>query len=165
MKPSSDPNARKALEERFHRLMPAVESQARRMDGDDDDLRSVGLAALWQCLLKRADCQDGYYLIAARNAMIDYLRQEILRKSIFNLEVIRGKEDNISAPERLWLYNQLELLPEHLRLPLVLHFLDGMSTAEIAQRFGMSQRSIQLAIRKAKIFMQNANEDCALGQR
>ena len=114
----------------------------------------------------------GYLFRMATNLSIDQMRRD--RNSAFRNAVELQEDSHASeapTPEESLVYTQLERLfddalselPQRARELFQLHRFEGLSTLQIAQRFGISQRMVQKSLaRVIKHFNQRLTSDWAL---
>ena len=114
----------------------------------------------------------GYLFRMATNLTIDQMRRD--RSSAFRNTVELQEDSHASeapTPEESLLHTQLERLfdealselPQRARDLFHLHRFEGLSTLQIAQQFGISQRMVQKSVaRVIKHFSQRLTNDWAL---
>ena len=113
----------------------------------------------------------GYLFRMATNLSIDQMRRD--RSSAFRNTMELQEDSHASeapTPEESLLHTQLERLfeealselPQRARELFHLHRFEGLSTLQIAQRFGISQRMVQKSLaRVVKHFNQRLTSDWA----
>lgn len=93
-----------------------------------------------------------FVLAVARNLLIDRVRREhiVSIEAVENLDALNvatddpGPDQNLMAREELRrLQLALEKLPRRLRAPVVMRKIEGMSRREIAQRLGVSEKTVE----------------------
>jgi len=93
-----------------------------------------------------------FVLAVARNLLIDRVRREhiVSIEAVENLDALNiatddpGPDQNLMAREELRrLQLALEKLPRRLRAPVVMRKIDGLSRREIAQRLGISEKTVE----------------------
>ena len=93
-----------------------------------------------------------FVLAVARNPLIDRVRREhiVSIEAVENLDALNiatddpGPDQNLMAREELRrLQLALDKLPRRLRAPVVMRKIDGLSRREIAQRLGVSEKTVE----------------------
>ncbi len=93
-----------------------------------------------------------FVLAVARNLLIDRVRREhiVSIEAVENLDALNvatddpGPDQNLMAREELRrLQLALEKLPRRLRAPVVMRKIEGLSRREIAQRLGVSEKTVE----------------------
>jgi RNA polymerase sigma-70 factor (ECF subfamily) len=93
-----------------------------------------------------------FVLAVARNLLIDRVRREhiVSIEAVENLDALNiatddpGPDQNLMAREELRrLQLALDKLPRRLRAPVVMRKIDGLSRREIAQRLGVSEKTVE----------------------
>ena len=93
-----------------------------------------------------------FVLAVARNLLIDRVRREhiVSIEAVENLDALNiatddpGPDQNLMAREALRrLQLALDKLPRRLRAPVVMRKIDGLSRREIAQRLGVSEKTVE----------------------
>ena len=93
-----------------------------------------------------------FVLAVARNLLIDRVRREhiVSIEAVENLDALNvatddpGPDQNLMAREELRrLQLALDKLPRRLRAPVVMRKIEGLSRREIAQRLGVSEKTVE----------------------
>lgn len=93
----------------------------------------------------------GWLVTVARNRLFDLLRRQISYEE--KLRLVAGGLDGVSdsdVAERLRIEDALDALPMHYRLVLTLHYLNGMTVAEIAGQLDKTHKSVEALITRAR---------------
>jgi RNA polymerase sigma factor (sigma-70 family) len=131
-------------------------SRATRSKADVEDLRqSVYMRVCVSAYKEFPDPARPFLFAVARNLLIDQVRHEqvVPIDVIENLEILdvaideRTPDRTLIAREELRnLQSALEKLPERERVVVTMRKLDGLSTAEIAARTGIPERTVRRAL-------------------
>jgi RNA polymerase sigma-70 factor (ECF subfamily) len=94
--------------------------------------------------LRDASRFDAWISKIARNICSDYVRKRMRARE---RESSRQQMESQSEIADYNLERALEELPEKIRLPLVMHFLDGASVKSVAERLDLSHSGVYLRLR------------------
>ena len=145
------------LESTFRRYFPLIREKCRRMlgDADGDDVSQETFVRLWRARLAGADpltVTAWIYRTSTRLA-IDLLRQRQRRAAPETVAIMGGlASQRPSADQALQTRREVEELARSLpadELELVLlHRLDGLTQAEIAEVAGVSDRTVRRVLQR-----------------
>jgi RNA polymerase sigma-70 factor (ECF subfamily) len=120
---------------------------------DVEDLRQDVYMRVCDAAMEQIpDPAKPFVLAVARNLLIDRVRREhiVSIEAVENLDALNiatddpGPDQNLIAREELRrLQLALEKLPRRLRAPVVMRKIDGLSRREIAQRLGISEKTVE----------------------
>lgn len=140
-----------AFQELVHRHANMVFATCRRVLGNAADAEEVAQ----DCFLSLADSPDkpsrslgGWLHVLATSRARDRIRGDVRRREReerFAAEQSSGAELSEAAAV---LDDALGALPDRLREPLVVHFLEGLTHAETAKRLGVSRPTVTRRINK-----------------
>jgi len=138
------------------RIVNAFASARLGRDAGEDVTSEVFHAAVVAYRSGRADEVTTPWLIAvARNKVIDRWRSAGRRKARAHL--IQQRDEAISFPadwaddcRRDAVFDALSAVSERHRMLLILHHVDGLPIAEIADAFGQSDASVESALARAR---------------
>lgn len=148
---SGAPEAGRAIERLYRSHRAAVERVAFALVDGDADARDVAQAAFLKALqgaprLRRAKSVRRYLLRIAVNEARELRRRRRFRADPLEGEPIgKGPAVAVEAARREFdraLVRALRTLPAKLREPLVLHYWEGLSFAEIGQVLGVSKSTV-----------------------
>lgn len=125
-----------------------------------EELVQESFMRLWQ---NRARLDEQFQTKAflyktVHNLALNYLRhQKIVNRFL--------KEANINTTSYEWkgepnpflsvaLFNAIELLPERAKLIFEMSRIDGLKHREIAQKLSISEKTVEVQVRKARLFLQ-----------
>lgn len=151
---------RSAAEALFRRHAPRVNVLAFRLLGrtaDVDDLVQEAFARAFTSLESLRDPSafaSWIHGIAVRTALVWIRRRRILATIGYGRESLRVDLDAVTAhvasPEKAIelrrAYVAIEKMPAHVRVPLVLHRIDGMSLEEVARVMNVSIATVKRRI-------------------
>ena len=163
-------------EERYHKVYLEYASQLLRFAEKfvspfyaEDIVHDVFLK-LWDrqvFLLPESELRRVLY-VAVRNACIDHLRrlsqeQEYIDRRILQLRL--DELDFFEASDKLFMQKDLldlllkkvEELPERSREIFKLSYLEGLKTAEIAERLNLSTRTVENQLYRALLFLRKSS--------
>jgi RNA polymerase sigma-70 factor (ECF subfamily) len=151
------------LESTYRRYFPLIREKCRRMLGaaDGDDVAQETFVRLWKAGLSGTDdlqVTAWIYRTSTRLA-IDLLRQRERRAAPQTVAAIGGLASSppgtdVALQTRREIEELLRLLPaDELELAL-LHRLDGLTQAEIAEVAGVSERTVRRALRRLQARVQ-----------
>ena len=163
-------------EERYHKVYLEYASQLLRFAEKfvspfyaEDIVHDVFLK-LWDrqvFLLPESELRRVLY-VAVRNACIDHLRrlsqeQEYIDKRMLQLRL--DELDFFEASDKLFMQKDLldlllkkvEELPERSREIFKLSYLEGLKTAEIAERLNLSTRTVENQLYRALLFLRKSS--------
>lgn len=102
--------------------------------------------------LLRASESRGYIATIARNLLIDRARRRRLEQAwLQELSLLAQDHEGVPSTERLWttiealeqICQILDGLPARPREAFLLHYLEGMTQASVAEQLGISVRMVQ----------------------
>lgn len=148
------------LERFFRQEVDRVHSYARARLGIDEAEEVVGDVFQAVALAARegnwAALTPAWVMTVTRNKVIDRWRRAQRRKVRDQLLLARDREDSIvrdrwtDPGRREEVIATLDRLPEAQRVVLVLHYVDGMPAAEIAEQLGASPAAVESSLARAR---------------
>lgn len=138
----------------------------RRMTGDDDaalDVLQDSFVAMWRAI-GRLDPERPFLAWATRiaiNKARDWRRRERVRRAIRQFLPVAAaahQSDDRPLPDQQFAASRdadrvaaaLDQVPAHLREPLVLTAIEGMSYAQTAEVLGISRKAVETRIARAR---------------
>ncbi len=139
----------------YYRPMCLYAAHYLKTTDDVEDVVQEAFVALWEKI------QDGeapasskaYLSVSVRNRCIDLLRKQnshpegILPEDAE--EPITDEEALTRSFDEAWLWTAIDKLPEGRRRMFLMHRRDGLKYAEIAERLGVSERTVRNQISRA----------------
>ena len=127
--------------------------RSRRSSSEADDLRQEVYVRVYEAAKQKIPHPAKPFVLAvARNLLIDRVRREhiVSIEAVENLDALNiatddpGPDQNLMAREELRrLQLALDKLPRRLRAPVVMRKIEGLSRREIAQRLGVSEKTVE----------------------
>lgn len=120
-----------------------------------EDVVQEAFVALWEKMKagEGLSLSKAYLSASVRNACIDILRRKSVHpESILPEDAeapITDEEALFRAYDEAWLWTAIESLPEGRRRMLMMHRRDGLKYSEIAERLGVSERTVRNQISRA----------------
>lgn len=148
---NGDPEAFAELVRRYAGL---VYSTCLRTTGNPQDAEDIAQ----ECFLelarkaKRIDASlPGWLHRVARNRSIDLVRAEVRRKTREDKAAgeLNGRAEPSWADILPYVDDGLASLPENLKAVILLHYFDGLSQKEVAERLGVSQATVSRDLNKS----------------
>jgi RNA polymerase sigma factor (sigma-70 family) len=141
-----------AFQELVHRHANMVFATCRRVLGNAADAEEVAQ----DCFLSLADSANkptrslgGWLHVLATSRARDRIRGDVRRRQREE-RFAEEQEPKRESPEAVAILDDaLATLPDQLREPLVVHFLEGLTHAETAKRLGVSRPTVTRRINKA----------------
>ena len=141
-----------AFQELVHRHANMVFATCRRVLGNASDAEEVAQ----DCFLSLADSANkptrslgGWLHVLATSRARDRIRGDVRRRDREE-RFAADQEPKLESPEAVAILDDaLAALPDQLREPLVVHFLEGLTHAETAKRLGVSRPTVTRRINKA----------------
>jgi RNA polymerase sigma factor (sigma-70 family) len=145
-------------------LWPTVYRIARLILGDDDAAQDVAqdscMRALQRrCQLRNPDAIAPWFRVLVSNSALTYRRQS---KQRAQHEVDLSDDVALIAPEAFAdvdLVAALSHLSDALRLPVVLHYYAGLSSAEIGKRLRLPAATVRYRLATARAILRPQLED------
>lgn len=108
-------------------------------------------------MLQDLQCFEGWLYAIARNVALDHLRK-LRRRSIVILPIDQDFEMTDKAPlvenqvlAKMHMSEALKTMPTKLRECLFLHFMENLSTQEVAVRLNIGEDTVKAYISKARV--------------
>jgi len=141
-----------AFQELVHRHANMVFATCRRVLGNAADAEEVAQ----DCFLSLADSANkptrslgGWLHVLATSRARDRIRGDVRRRQREE-RFAAEQEPSVENPDAVAILDDaLAALPDRLREPLVVHFLEGLTHAETAKRLGVSRPTVTRRINKA----------------
>lgn len=127
-----------------------------RTPADAQDAVQQGMLRAWE---KRAQVSDEEKLRAWLTRIVINECRNIQRKRmrVFPAADVPGRQEEESAEDGL--REALGMLPEKLRTPLLLKYMEGFSEREIAQALGMTQAAVKSRLHRGRKALRAQMED------
>ena len=146
-----------AFEELVHRYAGMVKGVCVRLLGNSHDAEEVTQECFLELARHSADVHTslaGWLHRTATSRSLNALRSRVRRKvreKVFGAEAEAAVPAvDITEPELHWLIQgALKELPEDLRLPMILHYVDGRSQRDVAVQLGVNQSTISRRMQEA----------------
>ncbi len=137
---------------RRHREM--VYSTALRTTGNHHDAEDVTQACFLELAARAGEITDsvaGWLHVQATNRAIDAIRRRDSRRRRERRSVEIGDEYRHENWRQIepHLDQAIEKLPDDLRLPLILYFLEGFNQEQVGEILGLSQRTVSRRLEEA----------------
>lgn len=143
-----------ALAELFERYSRLVYGTCLRVTQNRDDAEDVAQECFLE-LARRAgsitSSLPGWLHSLARSRSIDAIRQASRRRRYEEQAAAERRDNSEPAWSDIAPYvdQALEELPEHLRAPIILHYLEGRSQGQMAAELGIDQSTVSRLLKKA----------------
>lgn len=134
-----------ALQGRLYRVALSI----LRNDADVQDALQETVLKAWE--KQRTLREEAYFATWITRIAINVCK-EMLRKTK-RLVLMDELPETQTTSDGITLKMLMECLPEKLRLPFVLQYAEGMSTAEVAEAMHLSQTAVRSRIHRAKLIL------------
>ncbi|SFG05319.1 RNA polymerase sigma-70 factor [Prevotella sp. KH2C16] len=138
----------------FEQLYPKMKDFATRLCGNEYDAENIVQDIFMQLWIYREGLRnvenlDGYVFMMVRNAGLNFLRKSLRRESVRLDGTLQIAEEE-SAGDTLY-YKELEAIieqeigkmPPQRRMVFSMSRIEGLSNAEIAEKLGISKRTVE----------------------
>lgn len=128
-----------------------------------EDIFQEVFIALWQCIQQGKDIRafDSWLYVTSHNLAITAVKRKIKEQAIYAhsyqeiLDIYPDEipDENIQETQYQLLLAAIEKLPKQKKEAFVLYKMEGLSTAEIAQKMGISTSSVKQYVKQAMLLI------------
>lgn len=152
------PSRQEQFEQLFRTMYPKVKNFAAKLLCSEDDAEDIAqdiFVKLWDnpLLLEEMEMQSSYIFTMTRNRVLDFIRRKAVRKEYssktpewHNIDTDTGNaiHNSIYAKEiKILALMAVENMPEQRQKVFRMSRIDNMSNADIAEKLGLSVRTVE----------------------
>ena len=138
----------------FTAAYPRLAGWARKLVGDDDVAHDIASEAFTRLMGRwsKVDDPNAYLYRIAANLVNDHWRRGAReRRTVLAALADQHEGDGGRRPEASWeMVDLLRVLPERLRVPVMLHYLAGFPIHDVAQMLGRPEGTIKSDLHQAR---------------
>ena len=143
-----DPEASAEIVRRYAGLVYAT---CLRVTGDPHDAEDAAQDSFFSLARKAGDVRSslpGWLHATARNASLAIVEKSRKRRAREAKAPVRGNAEPTWSDVEPYVDAAIQALPEELRAPVILHFLEGESQPSIAARLGVNQSTVSRRLKR-----------------